>query len=81
MAQIGSEHIFTNADINNWIKKEIVVESNEEQMELTDTKSYNLYDNGHEQQKITVDYRITSTNLYGVTEYNGLWNMISRQQH
>ena len=51
VAQIGSEHLFTNADINNRIQEEFHVESNKEQMELSDTESDDLYDNGHEQNK------------------------------
>ena len=47
IAQIGSEHLFTNADINNWIQEEFHVDSNDEQMELSDTESDDLYDNDH----------------------------------
>ena len=35
VAQIVTEHLFTNADINNWIQEEFHVVSNEEQMELS----------------------------------------------
>ena len=35
VAQIGTENLFTNADINNWIQEEFHVESNDEQMEGT----------------------------------------------
>lgn len=63
VAQIGTEHLFTNADINNWIQEEFHVESNEEQMELSDTESEDLYDSGHEENKIKVDDAITSINI------------------
>ena len=32
VAQIGTEYLFTNADIKNWIQDEFHVESNGEQM-------------------------------------------------
>ena len=35
VAQIVTEHLFTNADINNWIQEEFHVVSNEEQTELS----------------------------------------------
>ena len=38
IAQIGTVHLFTNADIYNFIQEEFHVESNEEQMELSDTE-------------------------------------------
>ena len=63
VALILTERLFMNADINNRIQAEFHVESNEEQMELSDTESDDLYDNGHEQNKIKVDYCITSTNV------------------
>ena len=47
VAQIGTEHLFMNADINNWIQKEFHVEVNKKQMELSDTESDDLYDNDH----------------------------------
>ena len=39
------------------------MESNEKQMELSDTELNDLYDNGHEQNKIKVGDSITSTNV------------------
>ena len=59
--QIVTEHLFTNADINNWIQEEFHVETNEEPTELSATESADLYDNGHEQNKINVDDCITLT--------------------
>ena len=49
--------------MNSWIPEEFYVKSNEEQMELSDTESEALYDNGHEQNKIKVNYCITSINV------------------
>ena len=63
VAQIGTEHFFTNADINNWIQEEFHVESNEEQIELSDTDSEDLYDSDHEENKIKVDDCIKSINI------------------
>ena len=54
VAQFGGEHLFANVVINNWIPEEFHVESNVEQMELSDTESNDLYDNGHEQNKSKV---------------------------
>ena len=62
VAQIVTERLFTNADINNWIQEEFHVECNEDQMVLSDSKSDDFYDNGHEQNNIKVDERIKSTN-------------------
>ena len=55
VAQICTENLFTNADINNWIQEEFHMESNEDQVELSDMESDTLYDNGHEQNKMKVN--------------------------
>ena len=63
VALIVTERLFTNADKNNWMEEEFHVASNEEQMELSDTESDDLYDNVQEQIKIKVDDFITSPNV------------------
>ena len=55
VAQIGTEHLFTNANINNCIQEEFHVKANEGQMELSDSESDDLYYKGHEHNKVKED--------------------------
>ena len=42
--QIVIEHIFTNADIHNWIQEEFHVKRNDDQVKLSNTETGALYD-------------------------------------
>ena len=59
------------------------MESNEEDMELSDTELGDLYDNGHEHNKIKVDDCVTSTNvcIQWALKYDKLETALYEQCH